>query len=303
LVSDVHKAELVRAEPHDVDDDRMHPMVRMAMRNGAVDPATLGELMALQREWQADEARKAFTRAKTALMRDLPTVIKKDATVKYTPRNGNPVHYTHASLAGVMNAITEPLTRHGFALSWTPSITEKGSVRVTCRLTHAEGHHEEATLEAKPDDSGNKSGPQAIASTQTLLQRYTALGLLGIATADMKEPTGEQAEEAPDARIDGEKNLRAVAAIQKAKRTSKEFEEFIGRPVSQWTGDDRSAIHVWLEIVNAAYRDQLLAGAKRYTSWIRANEARAWPLIASVCQRLGIDVLEIETAFEPKSDG
>ena len=44
---------------------RMHPMVSAAMATGslAADPTTLRELLAVQREWEAGEARKAYTRA------------------------------------------------------------------------------------------------------------------------------------------------------------------------------------------------------------------------------------------------
>jgi hypothetical protein len=241
-VTDVHKTAIAHVEPREV--QRMHPLVHAAIATGTLDPQSLRELLAVQREWEAGEARKAYTRALAALKADLPTVIGHDSDVDYPNKAGHRTKYSHASLAAVMDAVTDPLTRHGFSLSWTPATTER-LVRVTCRLTHTEGHFEEASLESPADTSGNKSPAQGIASTITLLSRYSALALLGIATRDMREPTGERTEE-PE-KIDGDKNLRAVAAIQKAGRAIKDAEELVGRTTAVWTADDRRAIKRWLE--------------------------------------------------------
>jgi hypothetical protein len=240
-VTDTHATTIMHA-PADAP-ARMHPLVNAAMRGGALtDPATLRELLAVQREWEAGEARKAFTRALADLKRDLPTVIARDATVDYQSAKGR-THYTHASLAGVMEAITGPLTQHGFSLAWVPSTGERGAVRVTCRLTHAEGHTEECALEAPADTSGNKSPAQAVASTITLLQRYTAQSLLGIATADMPEDTGERQRSADD--VDVDRNLRAAKWLADRKITREDAERRVGRPVSEWTARDLEALKAY----------------------------------------------------------
>lgn len=241
-MSDTHKAAIVTAPRETV--ERMHPLVQAAMASGALaDPATMRELLAVQREWEAGEARKSYSRALAALKRDLPTVIRKDATVDYSSAKGR-TFYKHASLAGVMEAITEPLTAHGFSLAWIPSTGEKGAVRVTCRLTHQDGHHEECTLEAGADTSGSKSAPQAIASTITLLSRYTALALLGIATADMPEDGAVERESAKDA-IDVDRNLRAAGWLAARKVTREVAEAYVGRPISAWTADDLTRLRAY----------------------------------------------------------
>lgn len=239
-MSDDHKQAIAHVEPQQL--QRMHPLVGAAMGKATFDPATLRELMVLQREWEAGEARKAYTRALAALKSDLPTVIAKDTLVDFTSREGKRTTYRHASLAAVMDAVTEPLTKHGFSLAWTPAMGER-AVKVTCRLTHTEGHFEEAVLEAPADNSGNKSPAQAIASTITLLSRYTALALLGIATRDMTEPTGE-----PDRStlVDTDRNMRAARAVTKAGRKLEDAEAHIGRSVREWTGTDLTKLREWL---------------------------------------------------------
>lgn len=249
MVTDTtHKATIVRAEPQEM--QRMHPLVGAAMAQGSIDPATLRDLLAVQREWEAGEARKAYTRALAALKRDLPTVIERDAVVDFTNRSGQRTFYRHATLAGVMDAITDPLTAHGFALGWTPAV-DGHSIKVTCRLTHTEGHTEEATLAAPADTSGSKSPAQAIASTVTLLSRYTALALLGIATRDMPEPSGEgeraTTTDEESGRVDADRNFKALRAIGKAGRTQAEAEALVGRPLPRWTVGDLAKIREWLE--------------------------------------------------------
>lgn len=256
-MSDTHKAEIVHAPPREAralaSAERMHPLVAAAVATGSdFDPATLRELLAVQREWEAGEAKKAFTRALAALKRDLPTVIGHDRLVDYPNKNSNGrTRYTHTSLAAVMEAVTEHLTAHGFSLNWTPAIGER-SVRVTCRLTHTEGHHEECTLEAPADTSGGKNPAQAVMSTVTLLSRYTALSLLGIATADMQEPTGEGADEPDLDRIDAAKNMQAVRALAKAGIAREDAEGYLTKPVSQWTGADLRELRAWFDERRAA---------------------------------------------------
>lgn len=243
-MTDEHKTTIMHA-PIAAPATRMHPLVNAAMQSGALaDPATLRELLAVQREWEAGEARKAYARALSSLKRDLPTVIAKDSTVDYQSAKGR-TFYRHASLAGVMDAITDPLTSHGFSLSWVPSSGERGGVRVTCRLTHAEGHIEECALEAPPDTSGAKSSAQAIASTITLLSRYTALALLGIATADMPEDTGEAAKVVAHDEIDADRNLRAAKWLADQGVSREAVERHIGRPVSGWTTADLDEVRAY----------------------------------------------------------
>lgn len=243
-MTDTHKATLVVAEPREAARQPMHPLVAAAMQGGQLDAATMERFLDMQERWEASEARKAFTRAMAALKRDLPTVIAKDQLVDYTSKSGHRTRYTHTSLAAAMEAITEPLYRHGFSLSWKSETGDRGVVRVTAELTHVEGHVERTTLEAPPDTSGNKNPAQSVASTITLLQRYTALTLLGIATADMQEP--RPAEQSRDA-VDARRNMAAVRALAKEGIDKAAAESHVGRPVSEWTLADLDELRGLLE--------------------------------------------------------
>lgn len=223
----------------------MHPLVEGLLRLLGQNPTpeALEKVLKLESEWEKGEAKRAYTAALTELKRDLPTFLLRDKTVDYNSAKGN-VHYTHTSLAGAMETVLPHLTAHGFSLTWRPASNEKG-VTVTAILTHRQGHSEEATLTAPPDQSGNKSTPQAIASTITLLQRYSALAILGLATADMQEPTG--AELPPDeTRVDTAKNMRAMNDMAKGGRTRKQVEEYLGgKSLGTWTAQDLDKLRAW----------------------------------------------------------
>lgn len=230
-MSDDHK-KIITAPAHGM--QKMHPLVESALSHGgSIDPATMGEMLKVQREWEAGEAKKAYNRAMVALKRELPTVLGRDKKVEFATSKGT-TSYQHTTLAAAVDAVTEPLTKHGFSVSWTPKTTDR-NVEVTCSLTHEDGHSESTSISAPPDTSGSKSPAQAVASTITLLQRYTMLSLLGIATRDHVDPE-------PADKVDTKSNLAAVAGLRKEGIDLGDAEKHVGRPMQKWTTSDLSKL-------------------------------------------------------------
>jgi hypothetical protein len=162
-------------------------IVLYAMKNGG-SIAEIREFMQLQREWEADQARKAYVADMAAFKLDPPEIVK-DKLVGYKNKDGSVTGYTHATLGNVTGAIIEGLARHGFSHRWDTE--QKGAdIIVTCILTHKLGHSESTTLNAAKDDSGKKNSIQQMASTITYLQRYTLLGATGLATRDQDDDDG-----------------------------------------------------------------------------------------------------------------
>lgn len=236
---------IVSTPEHHALPERMSPIVSAGMRilEAHPDPAALRELLAIQREWEQHEAQKAFEAAMVRLKAAMPSVLERDKTVDFTGSAGKRTHYTHTSLAAAMEAVTPHLTEHGFSLSWTPA-TAQGQVSVTCVLTHIGGHSKATTINAPVDTSGNKSPAQGVASTITLLQRYTALALLGIATADMDEP--EPKAPMPDA-TNPDRALRAVGLLKKRGIPVDEAVAYLEKPVPEWTNADIEALGEWAQ--------------------------------------------------------
>lgn len=135
------------------------------------------EMMAIQRDWEADEARKAFNEAFAAFKAEAVEVLKRKQ-VDFATAKGR-TQYKHAELSDVVEAVGPALSRHGFSWSWTPE--QKGTrIHITCTLLHRLGHEKSVTMDAPADDSGGKNTIQAIISTTTYLERHTLKAVCGI---------------------------------------------------------------------------------------------------------------------------
>lgn len=132
------------------------------------------KFMEMQFAWEANEAKKAFVTAMSKFRSECPSIIKtKEA---YNSR--------YAGLAETIEQIKSLLSSCELSHSWKTE-QESGSVKVTCVVTHSQGHSESTSLSAEPDSSGSKNKIQAIASTVSYLERYTLYAILGLASMEM----------------------------------------------------------------------------------------------------------------------
>lgn len=143
-------------------------------------------ILDLQKDFEANEARKAFNQAMSEFKKT-PLVISKDKKVSYELSTGGKTEYHHATLANVVEKISAELSKHNLSASWRTEQKENGQVSVTCRISHAMGHFEETALSAGMDDSGKKNKIQQLGSTVTYLQRYTLLAITGLASKDQDD--------------------------------------------------------------------------------------------------------------------
>jgi len=146
-------------------------LLQLAVEQGA-DLDRLEKLMALQQNWEANEARKAFASAMTGFRADCPEIDK----------NAKGHNSKYATLAHTISLIKEPLSKHGLSHNWKTEQTED-LISVTCCVTHQLGHQECTSMNALSDTSGSKNAIQALGSTVTYLQRYTLYAILGLASA------------------------------------------------------------------------------------------------------------------------
>ena len=163
-----------------VPDKQITPMdmLNMAVSQNA-DLDKLEKLMALQERWQANEAKKAYVVAMSAFKANPPTVYK-EKSVSYTTTKGT-TQYTHALLEDAAELIGAALTKHGLSFHWGCDQMDGGIVKVTCIITHVQGHSESVSLQAGLDQSGGKNNIQSLGSTITYLQRYTLFSATGMA--------------------------------------------------------------------------------------------------------------------------
>ena len=171
-------------------------MIQMAVQQGA-DTDKLRELMNLKREWEADEARKAYVAAMAHFRATCP-MPKKDSRVSYPDRHGKLTEYWHVKLSTLAQTVSEYMAPHGLSYRWS---TEQKDARifVTCTVEHEQGHSESITLSGSPDDSGGKNSIQSVGSTVRYLQRYTLECATGIVSSEQDDDgAGASGSSAPE---------------------------------------------------------------------------------------------------------
>lgn len=164
-------------------------LLRYALDSGA-DLDRLERLFELQKNYEANEARKAYVAAMAEFKKSPPKIIK-DKQVEFDSRNGV-TSYAHATLGNVTSTIVDALAKYGFSHRWDTK-QASGMIAVTCILTHTLGHSESTTLESGMETSGTKNAIQSLGSAITYLERYTLQAACGLATHDKSDDDGHAA--------------------------------------------------------------------------------------------------------------
>lgn len=144
-----------------------------------LDISKLERLMELQKAWQIDQARKAFFSALAQFQMDCPD-LRKNKLVDFGPGKAS---YHYAPLADIDRQIKPIMKACGLSKRWEIQ-DDKDVIKVTCLITHLDGHTERTTMQGTPDDSGGKNRMQQRGSSIEYMKRYTLIGALGISTAD-----------------------------------------------------------------------------------------------------------------------
>jgi hypothetical protein len=103
------------------------------------------------------------------------------ATMGHASKDGKNPHFksSYATLAAVIEAIREPLSKQGIAFTSLPT-TDGLTVSVETRLIHKSGEWISATCSAAVRDAS----PQVVGSAQTYLRRYGLQAICGLAAED-----------------------------------------------------------------------------------------------------------------------
>jgi len=155
-------------------------LISQAIEKG-LDVESLGKLLDLQLKWEANAARKLFFEAFTNFQAQCPD-IRKTKEVRFKETDIKP-QYHYAPLADITRQIGKILKTNELSYRWEITDTND-ELKVTCLVSHIEGHTERTTMSSKADASGSKNAIQARGSAIEYLKRYTLIGALGISTAD-----------------------------------------------------------------------------------------------------------------------
>lgn len=134
--------------------DELVKLIQWAVVNPDVDPSKLSALFDLKMKAEAERQRVAYTAAMSRLTAKLPEVLQ----------GGKSHHGKYARLIDIDRAIRPLIAGEGFAMSFDSFPAEK-NVRVTCKLSHSDGHSESKTIDLPLDVSGNKNPAQSVIST------------------------------------------------------------------------------------------------------------------------------------------
>lgn len=145
----------------------------------------LEKMLDMQERVLARQAKAEHAAAKAAAMADMPDV----------PKSGighNKIKYS--TLHDITSTTRPVLAAQGLSLGFNVEI-QGDRLHVTAKLTHRNGHEETTTLPLPFDNSGSKNSVQAIGSSQTYGQRYTAQALLGLSMDDAADDDGNGAQQ------------------------------------------------------------------------------------------------------------
>lgn len=160
-----------------------YELLRMAIQQGKDFPIeTLERLVALHRDQQTTDAKKAFYDA-FSLFQSIVPRLDRVSPVDFPTSKGR-VKYNFAPIGHIASLVKEPLRQCGLSYRFRINDSEKG-LSVTCIVTHIAGHNEETTMTAPADTTGSKNEIQSRASTVSYLERYTLCAALGLVTANI----------------------------------------------------------------------------------------------------------------------
>jgi len=146
-----------------------------AMATGK-DPAYLRELLAVRREWEADEARKAFNLSVSEFQRRAPIIAKADKAYDKE----------YARMDRIWREIRPLLTELGLSVTWQICELKDGSLcHVEGQLRHKQGHGERLAMDIPvPELIKGQNKAQQMGSASTYAKRYAMTAALGIVTGD-----------------------------------------------------------------------------------------------------------------------
>jgi hypothetical protein len=231
--------------------DPILAMIERAARDPEVNVDKFERLMNMRRSLETERASIAFAEAFADLQPDLPTIDRKGRIVVYSkadrekaggvPADAEPIQKTpYATLDDILEAIREPLHKHGFSLRFEHDTTTDGRLVTTAILRHREGHSERATAPPlQHDSSGSKNNVQAVGSSLTYGRRYALMAVLPI-VSHAPQDADDDGKAAGAALIDGDQLIAVQQLLEETKSDLTIFFDTLGAAgfsdmtVAQW---------------------------------------------------------------------
>lgn len=196
--------------------------VAQALTDPRVDVAKLDALLRMQREVEADDARRQFTAALHAAQAEMPRVQKNGRVDLGTGKGG----YDFATWEDMDRALRPIMARHGFSLAFDMAMKEGGGAIVTGTLQHVAGHSKAASIPLALDAGAGRNNLQAMGSTLSYGKRYVAEMLFNI----VREGRDDDGKLGGTVFISAEQKQELVALIQETKADTVGFLRYMEVP-------------------------------------------------------------------------
>ena len=161
-------------------------MIARVARDQSIDLDRMDRLMAMHARIVERDAKLAFDAAFAAMQPALPVVTRRGTITGESRRTGDRLNQSYGRWEDISQAIMPVLAKHGFAIRFRqePVLDAGGAIktRITCILSHSQGHREEAFFDLPLDTTGSKNNVQAYGSTASYGRRYSAMLALNIVT-------------------------------------------------------------------------------------------------------------------------
>ena len=156
-------------------------MIRVAVQGGA-DLEKLKGLLALQKDWEANEARKIFASAFASAQDKIASVVK----TKLNPQT----HSKYADLGDIIESAKPVYTKEGFAvIFYEGETTVPENIRICADVLHRAGHKETYHYDVPLDGKGIQGNPNMTkihgkSSSTSYGRRYLMCMIWNIPTSD-----------------------------------------------------------------------------------------------------------------------
>lgn len=156
-------------------------MIRMAV-SGKADLDKLEKLLALQKDWEANEARKLYASSFATVQANIALVVK----TKSNPQT----HSKYAALEGIIASSKPIYTAEGFAIIFSEGKPEiENAIRICADVLHRSGHKESYYYDVPLDGVGIKGNANMTrihgkASSTSYGRRYLMCMIWNIPTGD-----------------------------------------------------------------------------------------------------------------------
>lgn len=212
MTNEIHEGEVLDSMPAEQSvqaamvplglGDQYMRLAEMAMSQGKIQE--MRDLLALKKEYEADEARKAFHEAVAQFKANPPSV--------YKDKRNNQYDSSYTSIGNMVNTVNAAMAPFGLSADWDIDQSDAKNIKVTCILSHSKGHSKQVSMAGPPDTTGAKNSLQQIKSTITYLKLATFEAVTGVAS---KEGNMDDDANASGA-VNNQENMAKVADYEAA---------------------------------------------------------------------------------------